>query len=58
MSRGLYYLVASLPRGAPVITHLCFADDHVIFTRGLKKSVRELVTFLHLFEEVSGQRIN
>ena len=41
-----------------MVTHLCFADDLVIFTWGTKRSTRELGKYLQLFEEVSGQRIN
>lgn len=65
LSRGFSALVQdgrvaafSLPRGSKVISHLCFADDIVIFTKGLKNSVRELFRFLGEYERASGQKIN
>ena len=65
LSRGLSAQVVdgsithyALPRGCIRITHLSFADDIVIFTRGDRRSVVNLVWFLTLYQEGAGQRIN
>ena len=34
------------PRGCPLISHLLFADDTVIFTNGSSKSLSTLMNFL------------
>ncbi|XP_071926190.1 uncharacterized protein [Coffea arabica] len=47
-----------VPIGCPVITHLAFADDMVIFTGGLKSSLCLVVRVLEDYCEVSGQKIN
>lgn len=48
----------SLPRNAPSFSHLCFADDLVIFLRGQRRTVRSLLVFLGLYELATGQTIN
>lgn len=65
LSRGLNDLVQSglmesysLPRHAPSLSHLCFADDLVVFTRGSRRSVKSLFLFLQVYELASGQRVN
>jgi hypothetical protein len=65
LSRGLTHLHSvgrldgfALPRGAMPVTHLCFADDLVIFTKGNRRSLRSLFDFLNRYEAASGQRIN
>ncbi|CAI9115352.1 OLC1v1016239C1 [Oldenlandia corymbosa var. corymbosa] len=45
-----------IPRGSFVVSHLAFADDLIIFTKGLKKSLRELNSFLATYEQASGQK--
>ena len=40
------------------ITHLSFANDIVIFARGDRQSVANLVQFLTLYEDGARQRIN
>lgn len=47
-----------LPRGSPLITHLAFADDLILFTRGSRQSLRHLFAFLGDYEAASGQKIN
>lgn len=48
----------SLPRNAPLLSHLCFADDLVIFTRGLRPSIRGMLDFFRAYELASGQKAN
>ena len=65
LSRALTALVEQrqfhpfkVPIGCPIITHLAFADDVVIFTSGLKSSLRLVVRVLEDYCEGSGQKIN
>ncbi|XP_071926148.1 uncharacterized protein [Coffea arabica] len=62
---GLNYLIATglmasngVPRGCLSVSHLCFADDILIFTRADRRSVRSLMAFLTLYEKGSGQKVN
>lgn len=64
-SRGLKFLMQEgtihsygLPRGAPPVSHLSFADDLILFTRGHRRSLRALFYFLSCYERASGQLIN
>ncbi|CAI9105994.1 OLC1v1005042C1 [Oldenlandia corymbosa var. corymbosa] len=45
--------VGSLP-----VTHLAFADDVIIFSRGLKRSLKEFNGFLMDYEIASGQKVS
>nr|XP_027064499.1 uncharacterized protein LOC113690699 [Coffea arabica] len=47
-----------IPIGCPIVTHLAFADDVVIFTSGLKSSLRLVMRVVEDYCEVSGQKIN
>lgn len=65
LSRGLQHLQAeglletyALPRGAVPVSHLCFADDLVIFTKATRRSLQVLFEFLAKYEIASGQKIN
>lgn len=44
--------------GAPLISHLLYADDLLIFTSGEKKSLRVLLDTLKKYEIWSRQKIN
>ena len=64
-SRGLKALYQSnkmqnflLPRGAPTITHLSYADDFLVFTRATMRSLNNLMQFLLLYERGTGQKVN
>ncbi|XP_027174561.1 uncharacterized protein LOC113774198 [Coffea eugenioides] len=48
----------AMPRGCVRVTHLAFADDIVIFARGDRRSVGNLIRFLMLYQTGAGQRIN
>lgn len=55
LSRGLNQLLLTgrmepyaLPRGFKLLSHLSFADDIIIFTRGTMRSVRHLFAFTGL----------
>ncbi|XP_042487646.1 uncharacterized protein LOC122067871 [Macadamia integrifolia] len=46
------------PRGADVPTHLLFADDVFIFMNASKRYVRNLKSFLAIYQKCSGQFFN
>ncbi|KAF8413601.1 hypothetical protein HHK36_001593 [Tetracentron sinense] len=48
----------SHPLGAPLISHLLYADDLLIFLNGEKRSLRRLIEVLGCYERWSGQLIN
>ena len=50
--------VCSTPRNCPIVTHLAFADDVLIFTNGSAVSLAHLMHFLSQYEEVSRHLIN
>jgi len=45
-------------RGAPLLTHLLFADDCFLFCRANISEYNRLKNILQKYEEVSGQTIN
>ncbi|KAF5446820.1 hypothetical protein F2P56_032419 [Juglans regia] len=45
------------PRGTPVISHLLYADDILVFANGSRKSVRAIRDTLSIHEQWSGQKI-
>jgi len=45
-------------RGAPLLTHLLFADDYFLFYRAEDQETRKLLEALKTYEEASGQAIN
>ncbi|XP_035540358.1 uncharacterized protein LOC118344262 [Juglans regia] len=48
----------SHPIGAPLVSHLLYADDILIFTNGGKRSITNLLHTLDTYERWSGQKIN
>ncbi|XP_027172427.1 uncharacterized protein LOC113772083 [Coffea eugenioides] len=48
----------SVPHGCPKVTHLAYTDDVVIFSSGLKRSVRLVMKALGDYSSVSGQQVN
>ncbi|XP_042964739.1 uncharacterized protein LOC122298962 [Carya illinoinensis] len=48
----------SQARGTPLISHLMYADDIIIFANGGKKSMRGLMEVLNLYETWTGQILN
>lgn len=65
LSRGLIYLIInkktipfSKPNNFPVICHLIFADDMMIFSNGSKQYLLHLMQFLALYEKKSGRLIS
>ncbi|KAL3502473.1 hypothetical protein ACH5RR_036922 [Cinchona calisaya] len=51
-------LTFSILQDWPVVSHLVFADDVLIFTREEKRSLEHLMEFLPISQRDSGQRIN
>ncbi|XP_042988639.1 uncharacterized protein LOC122316171 [Carya illinoinensis] len=48
----------SQARGTPLISHLMYADDIIIFANGGNKSMRGLMKVLNLYENWTGQVLN
>lgn len=48
----------SISRNAPVISHLFFADDSLIFARANVREAEEILNILKRYESFSGQVIN
>nr|XP_027071909.1 uncharacterized protein LOC113696728 [Coffea arabica] len=47
-----------ISRNGPVITHLFFADDSLIFCKADKQQAAEIMKVLKIYEEASGQLVN
>jgi hypothetical protein len=45
-------------RGAPLLTHLLFADDCFLFCRADEREATAMLNTLKVYEEISGQAIN
>ncbi|XP_058723191.1 uncharacterized protein LOC131594996 [Vicia villosa] len=45
-------------RSAPVISHLFFADDSLLFSRANSNEARKLLDILHQYQTASGQIVN
>nr|XP_027086510.1 uncharacterized protein LOC113708247 [Coffea arabica] len=65
LSRSLNQLVEhrefkcfSVPRGCPMITHLSYADDVLVFSGASSASLRCVMQIIGKYEAVSGQEIN
>ena len=48
----------SIGRGCPIITHLFFADDNLVFCKAKDQECQKLVDILNSYEAASGQNIN
>ena len=48
----------SICRGCPMITHLFFADDSLLFCKASRQECQKLIEILELYEVASGQKIN
>lgn len=46
------------PRGTPIISHLLYANDMVLFFNGGKASLRAIFDVLKVYEEWSGQVVS
>ncbi|XP_060960798.1 uncharacterized protein LOC133031333 [Cannabis sativa] len=47
-----------IARGAPIISHMLFADDSYIYCKATEEKVYNVKELLHTYETASGQRIN
>lgn len=50
-------LLRQIP-GCPWVSHLLYADDTIIFTNGSLNSLSKFMSFLKVYENMSGQQIN
>jgi hypothetical protein len=48
----------SLNRGGPVISHLFFADDSLLFCRATRDDCEAILQILSIYEAASGQQVN
>ena len=48
----------SICRGCPMVTHLFFADDSLLFCKASTQECHILMAILDLYEAASGQKIN
>lgn len=53
-----HFLPFSMSNRGPIINHLSYADDIVIFTSGNSKSVKMIMKKIHMYERSSSQRMN
>ncbi|XP_060963731.1 uncharacterized protein LOC115717505 [Cannabis sativa] len=44
--------------GAPIISHMLFADDCYIYCKAIEREARSVLLLLQLFEQASGQCVN
>ncbi|XP_074303812.1 uncharacterized protein LOC141638307 [Silene latifolia] len=44
--------------GAPMVTHLLFADDSILFVRAKEREVQKVKNILTCYEKASGQLVN
>lgn len=47
-----------IANSAPMISHLFFADDSIMFSRATREEASHILAIIKSYEEVSGQRIN
>ncbi|KAL5781985.1 hypothetical protein ACOSP7_007014 [Xanthoceras sorbifolium] len=45
-------------RGSPLVSHLFFADDRIVFCKAETHNCEELKKILKIYEKVSGQQVN
>ncbi|XP_058096345.1 uncharacterized protein LOC131242010 [Magnolia sinica] len=64
-SANLNYLLAGgscdpykLPRGSPIISHLLYADDMLVFLNSVQSSLSAAKNFLQLFQSATGLKKN
>lgn len=56
-SQGLYH-GCKISRGAPIVSHLLFADDAFLFFRATTNECRSVKSLLKKYKTASGQAVN
>ena len=52
------WIPIKIARNGPPLSHLCFADDLILFAKATREQVRIIKGVLELFCKISGQKIN
>lgn len=45
-------------RGAPILSHMFFADDSYIYSKASSEDAAQIINLLNVFDKASGQKIN
>lgn len=45
-------------RGAPVLSHMFFADDSYIYCQANREAANKVISMLQMYEKASGQKLN
>ncbi|KAM3359454.1 hypothetical protein P3S68_019164 [Capsicum galapagoense] len=56
--KNKYFIPYTVDKGFPIITHLIFADDTILFSSGDPLSLMAMMNKLAIYEKYSGQLIN
>ncbi|XP_027077095.1 uncharacterized protein [Coffea arabica] len=52
------FLPFKVPTSCPIVTHLAYADDVIIFCSGVKRTLKKVMSVLENYCCVSGQQLN
>ena len=47
-----------ISNGCPIVTHLAYADDIIIFSSGMKRLLQLVMKVLDDYTSISGQKVN
>ncbi|XP_027122034.2 uncharacterized protein [Coffea arabica] len=56
LSRRQGFVPFRVPKGCSVVTHLAYADDIIIFSSGMKRSLQLVMQVLEDYTSISGQK--
>ena len=58
LSRRPGFVPFKVPKGCPIVTHLAYADDIIIFSSSMKRSLQLVMQVLEDYKSISGQKVN